>query len=485
MADRSGGGRLRKLGPQVLTAIGRQEWLDRPSYRLEHLLSFAYNALGGARDSVTNALNGVWLGHPAHPPLASLTSGALGTTVALDALSLLPGRPANEVLDASRFASRSLALGIAASVGSAVTGVTDWQHTHEEDRRVGLVHGIVNLVATGLYAASWWDRRQGRHGRGIALTALGYGITLAGSYLGGALVFESGVGVDQSGERLRTKEWTPVLPAGSLNGKPVRVEVDGVGLVVCQTKPGAGVRLRRVLPAPGGPDGRRLGRPRPDRVPLARLVVRGRVRRRVARAGGRSAAVLRGSVGRRNGRGAWRRKSGAARRHGRDWTEGSQVNAYDVLKEHHIVIKGLGRKISEAPVNSEERHALFDEMLMELDIHFRIEDDLYYPALGTASKLIAVAHAEHRQVVDQLSVLLRTPQSDPGYEDEWNSFKTVLEAHADEEERDLIPAPPEVKITDVELEELGDKMAARMEQLRGSTLHKLRTKGRAALVRAL
>ena len=124
-------------------------------------------------------------------------------------------------------------------------------------------------------------------------------------------------------------------------------------------------------------------------------------------------------------------------------------------------------------------------MLVELDIHFRIEDDFYYPALKDASKLIAVAHAEHRQVVDQLSVLLRTPQSSPGYEDEWNSFKTVLEAHADEEERDLIPAPPEVQITDAELEELGNKMAGKMEQYRGSAVHRLRTKGRAALVRAL
>jgi hypothetical protein len=45
--------------------------------------------------------------------------------------------------------------------------------------------------------------------------------------------------------------------------------------------------------------------------------------------------------------------------------------------------------------------------LIELDIHFRIEDDLYYPALGAATKLIAVAHAEHRQVIDQLSVRSR------------------------------------------------------------------------------
>ncbi|MBY0390150.1 MAG: Rieske 2Fe-2S domain-containing protein [Mycobacterium pseudokansasii] len=238
MVERPGDRQPHKFGSRVLAAIGRQEWLDRPSYRLEHLISFGFNALGGARDRVTNALNGVWLGHPVHPPLTSFASGALGTTVALDALSVLPGRPASEVLDASRFASRALGLGIAASVGSAVTGIADWQHTHEEDRRVGLVHGLVNTVATALYVMSWVDRRRGHHLRGIAASALGYAITVGGAYLGGALVFESGIGIDQSGGRLRTTEWTPVLPASSLNGKPVRVEVDGVGLVVCQTKPG-------------------------------------------------------------------------------------------------------------------------------------------------------------------------------------------------------------------------------------------------------
>lgn len=238
MVERPRDRQRHKFGSRVLAAIGRQEWLDRPSYRLEHLISFGFNALGGARDRVTNALNGIWLGHPVHPPLTSFASGALGTTVALDALSLLPGRPASEVLDASRFASRALGLGIAASVGSAVTGIADWQHTHEEDRRVGLVHGLVNTAATALYVMSWVDRRRGHHLRGIAASALGYAITVGGAYLGGALVFESGIGIDQSGGRLRTKEWTPVLPASSLNGKPVRVEVDGVGLVVCQTKPG-------------------------------------------------------------------------------------------------------------------------------------------------------------------------------------------------------------------------------------------------------
>ena len=236
MVEESAQGRFQKRAARLLSFIGRQEWLDRPSYRFEHLVGIAFNSLGGARDRVANALNGVWLGHPVHPPLASLTSGAIGTTVGLDALSLLPGRPKSELVDASRFATRALGLGIVASLGSAVTGVADWQHTHEEDRRVGLVHGVLNGLATGLYIMSWLDRRRGRHRRGIVTSALGYGVTVGASYLGGALVFDSGIGIDQSGERLRSRDWTPVLPVGSLkNGKPQRVEVGGLGLVLCRT----------------------------------------------------------------------------------------------------------------------------------------------------------------------------------------------------------------------------------------------------------
>jgi len=161
------------------------------------------------------------------------------------------------------------------------------------------------------------------------------------------------------------------------------------------------------------------------------------------------------------------------------------VNAYTVLQDHHKVLKGLVKKVSETQPTAAERQHFLDELLVELDIHFRIEDDLSYPALAEASSLIAVAHAEHRQVIDQLSVLLRTPPAAAGYEDEWHSFATVLEAHADEEERDMIPVPAPVQISDAELVALGDKMAARIEQLRDSTVHKLRVKGRKALLRTI
>jgi len=72
----------------------------------------------------------------------------------------------------------------------------------------------------------------------------------------------------------------------------------------------------------------------------------------------------------------------------------------------------------------------------------------------------------------------------PNYDDEWHTFATVLAAHAEEEERDMIPFPPSEHVTNQELEQPGDKTADRIESLRESAAHSLRVTGREALPRA-
>ncbi|OBF85312.1 (2Fe-2S)-binding protein [Mycobacterium sp. 852002-51163_SCH5372311] len=218
---------VRKAGSRVVDTLGSQTWLDRPSYRLEHVLTLTFACLGRYRERVGNVLHGTWLGHPLHPVLAALPAGAAATTLVLDAASALPSR--KKLSDASQYA---LGVGILASLGALVTGVADWQHTHEQSRRIGLVHGVSNLVATALYAKSFYDRRHGRRARGMATSTVGYGITLASGYLGGELVYGSGAGVDRSGPRLTLETWTPVLPVTALDGRPRRVEVDGIGVVL-------------------------------------------------------------------------------------------------------------------------------------------------------------------------------------------------------------------------------------------------------------
>jgi hypothetical protein len=159
------------------------------------------------------------------------------------------------------------------------------------------------------------------------------------------------------------------------------------------------------------------------------------------------------------------------------------MNGYEVLFDHHNVLRGLCKTITELAPTSDERRSRLDDLLVELDIHMRIEDDLFYPAVQAASTLVAIAHAEHRQVFDQLSVVLRTPPGSASYGDEWKAFVTVLDAHADEEERDLCPPP--VPMGHEELNALGEKMRQRIDELRDSTVEKLHVKGRAAMLRAM
>lgn len=220
---------VRATGERAVAVLGRQAWLDRPGYRLERAVSLAWAACGGSGDRLSNLLHGTWLGHPLHPLLTALPTGAVATALALDAAAVLPGRRPGR-RDAARF---SLGVGIVGSLAAAGTGLNDWQHTHEQARRVGMVHGAVNTVATALFVASWWDRRRGRHVRGAATTAFGYGLTTAGGYLGAHLVYRSGTGVDRSGDRLTNPGWTPVLEASALEaGTPRRIEAAGVPLVL-------------------------------------------------------------------------------------------------------------------------------------------------------------------------------------------------------------------------------------------------------------
>lgn len=159
------------------------------------------------------------------------------------------------------------------------------------------------------------------------------------------------------------------------------------------------------------------------------------------------------------------------------------MNAYEVLFEHHRVLRNLCAKITDMPADSDARQDALDELLIELDIHMRIEDDLFYPAVSAASTLVAIAHAEHRQVWDQLAVLLRTPPGAPEYTDEWHSFVTVLDAHASEEERDLCPAP--IDLSEDMLDGLGNQMVERITRLRRSSINRFRVRSRKAVLSSL
>ncbi len=159
------------------------------------------------------------------------------------------------------------------------------------------------------------------------------------------------------------------------------------------------------------------------------------------------------------------------------------MRADQVLIEHHTMLRSLCKKVTATLASAPERQERVNEMMAELDIHMRIEDDLFYPAVSAASRLVAIAHAEHRQVSDRLATFLGTDPGAAEYEGAWQAFVTTLDAHAEEEERDLFPPP--VEMTEQELEELGNQMLTMMDGLRASRLAKLRVRARGSILRTL
>ena len=148
------------------------------------------------------------------------------------------------------------------------------------------------------------------------------------------------------------------------------------------------------------------------------------------------------------------------------------MKADQVLIEHHDVLRGLLKKLGATTDDQgATRRKLLDELVRELGVHVRIEDELFYPAVQEVTPLLAISQAEHRAIDDQLAVVLRTDTAGPDFLVELEMLKETLDHHADEEERVMFPQSH--ALGEEALEELGIKMKARQEHLRHSTVTQL------------
>ena len=222
----------------IANFIDEQEWLDT----LDPIQKWVREWLSKSKP-LKNALHGVWLEHPLHAALVAIPVGAFTVAAILDALDV-------------RAADKVIGIGILGALASAVTGITDWSETDYRAKKIGAVHGSLNVVATALYTASWIMRGDDERRRSaIALSTLAFVIANSAAYLGGHLVFGEQVGVDHTATADATKpeKYTAVLDESELKeGKPVKVMADGVA--VCLIKRGETIHaITETCPHLGGP----------------------------------------------------------------------------------------------------------------------------------------------------------------------------------------------------------------------------------------
>ena len=124
--------------------------------------------------------------------------------------------------------ARSARLASLAAGATALTGLTDWTVSDDQDRRVGLFHGLLNTVGLGLQAASLGTRMAGHRGTARALGAASLTVTAAAGYFGGHLVFTKGVMVNRVAWATGPRRWTRALQEADLpDDTPAAVEAEG------------------------------------------------------------------------------------------------------------------------------------------------------------------------------------------------------------------------------------------------------------------
>lgn len=177
--------------------------------------------------ALEDLLHGVPFGHPIHPMLVLVPTGAWASAAVLD---LLPG---NE-----RAARILVGTGVLSALPTALTGETDWARLHPQQMRVGIVHAALNVTAVSLYGASWLARRAGKEGLGKLLAFAGFGAVGAGGYLGGHLAYRQASGVNHTEDvpHRFPSGWQQLAPLADLpEGELTRAVVQGQPLLVHRT----------------------------------------------------------------------------------------------------------------------------------------------------------------------------------------------------------------------------------------------------------
>lgn len=149
-------------------------------------------------------------------------------------------------------------------------------------------------------------------------------------------------------------------------------------------------------------------------------------------------------------------------------------NAIELLKQDHDKVRDLLKALTDTSNGAEKkREDLLAKIHEELEIHTRLEEEIFYPAFRKANtkehgELYHEALEEHHIVEDL--VIPDVSDADTG-SDEFAGRAKVLrelvEHHAEDEEEEMFPMARKALSKD-ELEELGQRMEARKKELQQS-----------------
>src|SRR5215213_8180579 len=144
--------------------------------------------------------------------------------------------------------------------------------------------------------------------------------------------------------------------------------------------------------------------------------------------------------------------------------ETTSRDAIALLKEDHRKVEKLFKDF-EGAKGEGRKQKLAQQICMELSIHTKIEEEIFYPACDgkVEEDLLKEAYVEH----DAAKVLIAEIEAGDGESDDYFDAKVKvlseeIEHHVEEEEGDLFKR---VREADLDIKALGEQLAARKQEL--------------------
>jgi hypothetical protein len=142
-------------------------------------------------------------------------------------------------------------------------------------------------------------------------------------------------------------------------------------------------------------------------------------------------------------------------------------DAIGMLREDHRKVEKLFKEFEEAQGDG-RKEKLAHEIALELSVHSAIEEEIFYPACDgkVDEELLKESYVEH----DAAKLLIAEIENGQGEGDEFFDSKVKvlqeqIEHHVEEEEKPKSGLFAQAREADLDVKGLGEKLAARKEEL--------------------
>ena len=148
------------------------------------------------------------------------------------------------------------------------------------------------------------------------------------------------------------------------------------------------------------------------------------------------------------------------------------MNAFQLLKEDHQKVSGIFQQLEPTTERAEKtRTELFAKLQEELDIHAKVEESVFYPAIKQAAEtreIVLEGFEEHHVI----KMLLKELEALPVDTEQWTAKLKVLkenvEHHVEEEEGEMFQKARQV-LTEEQINRLGAQMEELKQQLQAQS----------------